>query len=182
MFFKFLLTVVTAVSLCSCQQAEVNVEFNKNIDFFQFKTFSWLSIEEQKNKNYTSLKEQSLGTLIQHILAERGLYLKEDKPDVLVAVNLIEKEKVHFTPRFTGRHHRGYWGWSSHWNYYEPDYYLESTLVVAVIDPKTKKALWEGSVVDWDYAGVSDEEMEQMIRALLENYPPANSEMYTPVQ
>jgi hypothetical protein len=179
MKFKFLLLSVVLSLLCSCRTAEVHVEYNEDVDFLNFKTFKWLNSTDSKDKEYTSLKEQRIGSIIQNVLAERGLHFSE-KADVLVAVNVVEKEKVYYSQNY----HRSpsVWGHYGHWGYHgswasEPEYYTESTLVIALVDPKDKKALWEGRVKDWHFDRLTKEEMLKLISAMLKHYPPIGGEI-----
>ena len=177
---KFIIILASVLCICSCQQAHVNVNYNKDVDFFKYKTYDWLSAAQQSNKQYTSLKEQQVRKVVLNVLSEKSLHRKAEKPDVLVAVHFVEKEKVHYSPRFS-HHYDCHWGFHSTWRHYEPDYFLETTLVIAFVDPKSKESLWEASVEDWSYTGASSEVIEKMIRALLENYPPTDTEAYVPV-
>ncbi len=179
MKIKLLLLCTAFTVLCSCNSARVNVEYNPEVDFFKFKTYQWFAAKDTNTKDYTSLKEQKISSVIRETLAEKGLHMAKTA-DVLVAVNLIEKEKVHYSRVRTGIHYPYYWGYHGYWDY-EPDYYTESTLIVAIVDPKSKKALWEGSVTDWNFDRISDEEMTKLIGELLKHYPPVLSDAYSEV-
>ena len=177
MIFKLILTAILAVSLCSCQNVQVDVEYNEDVDFFKYKTFQWLSVKDQKNKDYTSLKEQRIGNVIREVLADKGVHFSKEKADVYIAVNIIEQEKVYYTQNY---YHRR-WGYHGFWDY-EPEYYTESTLVIAFVEPETKRAVWEGSVTDWHFEKLKPEEMTKLIQEVLKEYPPTDTSAYESVK
>ena len=131
-----LLLVLFAV-LCSCQTVRVKVDYNDQVDFFDFKTYAWLNSSEKNDKGYVGMGEQSIKIMLQKSLDEKGLSeVAKDKADVLIAVNVIEKDKVYYSTHYIpGFYHYGRWGYNHHWM--DVDQYTESTIVLAFIDPKS---------------------------------------------
>lgn len=175
--FSFLLIALIGAS---CQTADVRIEYNKEVDFFKYRTFNWLPGKEVKDtKGFQSLKSQKVKNVIQSLLAEKGI-VQAEKADLLVAINVTEKEKVYYTSRnnFYGYRYWGYYGFRT----YEPEYYTVSTLFVALVEPDTKKAVWEGSVEDWQYSSMSNEKMEKLLRALFDKFPPVAENAYQEVK
>lgn len=175
--FSFLLIALIGAS---CQTADVRIEYNKEVDFFKYRTFNWLPGKEVKDtKGFQSLKSQKVKNVIQSLLAEKGI-VRAEKADLLVAINVTEKEKVYYTSRnnFYGYRYWGYYGFRT----YEPEYYTVSTLFVALVEPDTKKAVWEGSVEDWQYSSMSNEKMEKLLRALFDKFPPVSENAYQEVK
>jgi len=180
MNFKYFFLACLIASLFSCRTAHVHVEYNQEIDFFKFRTYNWLPKQSGKDKSFYSLKEQKIQSKIESLLSEKQLS-KNEKPDVLIAVNVTEKEKVHYSPRFgAGYYPSRYWGYHGFYRY-DVDEYTEYTIFVAVVDPKTKKALWEGSVKDWNYQGISDENLDKILKGILDKYPPISEDAYQEV-
>ena len=180
MKLKYFFLICLTASLFSCRTTNVHVEYNTEVDFFKFRTYNWLPKEKVSNKSYYSLKEQKIQVKIESLLSEKHLS-KSDKPDIFIAVNVTEKEKAHFSPRFGGGYypHR-HWGYHGFYNY-DVDEYTEYTIFVAVVDPKSKKALWEGSVKDWNYQGMTDETLDEILKGILAKYPPIAEDAYSEV-
>lgn len=177
---KVILTILVTAILASCRSIDVHVEYNNEVDFFKFRTFDWMPMSiANDSKNFQSLKNQSIKNSLKEILAEKNL-TRSDKADLLIAVNITEKEKVYYTSRnnFYGYYRWGYQGF----NTYEPEYYKVSTLFIAMVDPATKKAVWEGTVEDWQYESMSEEKRNRLLRALLEKYPPMATGAYQEVK
>ncbi len=180
MKLKYFALICLLASLFSCRTANVHVEYNTEVDFFKFRTYNWLPREKVSNKNFSSLKDQKIQSKIEALLSEKQLS-KSDKPDVFIAVNITEKEKAHISPRF-GAGYYPYRSWGYHGFYrYEVDEYTEYTIFIAVVDPKTKKALWDGSVKDWNYQGITDETLNEVLRGILDKYPPVAEDAYEEV-
>ncbi|MCM8527824.1 MAG: DUF4136 domain-containing protein [Lentisphaeraceae bacterium] len=176
---KFLVLAVLISSLFSCQSTPVKVEYNDSVDFFQFRTFNWLP-RSQAQKDYYTVKEQKIQEKVESLLQEKQL-TKSDKPDVQVAINVTEKEKVYYYPRHSFGHFYDHWGYSSFYRY-EPEYYTEYTIFIALVDPKTKKALWEGSARNWNFEKISDEKLDKLLSAILAKYPPIAENAYQDVK
>lgn len=165
---KLLLTsFISLFFFCSCRTAAIHVEYNEDVDFTRLKTFKWFDSLNNKSSDYTTLKEQRVSQLIKDVMEERGLLLAE-KADVLIAINVVEKEKVYTVP--SSHSYSTVWGYHGRWEY-EPHYYTESTLVIAFIDPQSKKSFWEGSIKDWHFERLSVLEMKKLIIELFKYYP-----------
>lgn len=175
----FLMICLTA-GLFSCRSVNVHVEYNSEVDFFKFKTYNWLPGKDPGSKSYLSLKEQKIQAKVGELLSEKHL-TRSDNPDVFIAVNITEKEKTHFNPRFgAGYYPSRYWGYHGFYSY-DVDEYTEYTIFVAVVDPKTRKALWEGSVKDWNYQRISEENLNEILKGILDKYPPIAEDAYQEV-
>ncbi len=137
---------------------------------------------ENNDQKFQNLSTQKLKTKIQDVLAEKSLSLNKTKPDLLVSVTLVERERVYHTPRHDYyRHHHRFWGYEGHMDY-RTEYYTESSILVALVEPDTKKSVWEGLIRDAHFTSLSDENLEKLVRALFENYPPTDSGEYEEVK
>ncbi|MCM8531363.1 MAG: DUF4136 domain-containing protein [Lentisphaeraceae bacterium] len=167
--------VVLAIftALCSCSTSRVKVNYNDEVDFLDFKTFAWLQPMKKDKKGYVSLGKQSVRKKINDALNLKGLQeVDAAKADVLVTMNVTKKEKIHYSsnPSFYHSHYRSRWGYSPYWN--EPEYYTESTFVLAFVDPKSKQALWEGYAKDSSFNDMNDTEVQKIVDAFFNYFPP----------
>ncbi len=175
LIFLFLFTFV------ACQSHRIIVDYNKEVDFYKYRTFNWLdSANDKDGDKFQDLANQKLKTKIQEVLAEKAITLNS-KPDMLVSISLVERERVYHTPRHDYYHHHRYWGYDG-FTSYRTEYYIESSILIALIEPGTKKSVWEGVIRDAHFTNISDETIEKMVRALFENFPPSDSEAYKEVK
>lgn len=170
---KNLFILVIFAALCSCSTSRVKVNYNDEIDFLDFKTFAWLEPMNKDKKGYISLGEQAVRKKISDSMNLKGLQkVESDKADILVAINVTQKEKIHYSssPAFYHSHYRSRWGYSPYW--YEPEYYTESTFILAFVNPKTKQALWEGYAKDSSFNEMSEAEVQKIVDAFFNYFPP----------
>jgi len=158
------------VLLFSCKTAEVHVEFNPSIDFNKYHSYKWL--KNDQIKPYQSLQDQHLIKSIEGELAEKGLSSVTGRSDLLLKLEQTSKEKQVLHRSFSSFHpayHSYYWGNSYD---YDVDVITEKTLLLVIIDAESRNSLWEGSISDWRYESKSQEELNKLIKALLERFPP----------
>lgn len=180
MKLRLTLLFFTTFTLFSCRTTQVKVDYNEDIDFFKFKTFNWLP-RSGVQKGYFTVKEQRISQKVESLLQEKQLS-KSDKPDLLIAINVTEKDKVYYYPRHSFGHYNDYhWGYSS-FHSYEPEVYTEYTIFIALVDPKTKKAVWEGSSKNSNFENISDEKLNEVLSAILSKYPPISENAYEEVK
>lgn len=127
-------------------------------DFSQYKTFGYFATLSTDNPQYQSLVSNFLKVAVAQELVVRGMDHDEENPDVRVNfyINTQDKIKSRSVPTTGG----GYYGYRD--PFYDPwggyggvgvsyetriDQYTEGTLNIDVVDSKTNKLVWEGSVV-----------------------------------
>lgn len=158
--------------LCSCQSVRVNVNYNDQVDFFDFENYAWLEAPQKNDKGYVSMKDQTFQNMVDKTLVEKGFSKTDkDKADVLVALSITEKDKVYFSNIHPSYYTRGRYGYAHH-HWYEPEEYTESTIVLALIDPKSKKAVWEGRSRNTSFSSLSKANLQKIIDAFFNHYPP----------
>ena len=106
-------------------------------------------------------------------------YVLSDKPDFDVAYYASTKEKLDVTYWNYGYAYYPHWwgGWGPGFGSYQPTamQYTEGTVIVDVVDPRTKELLWRGQGV----AAVSDDEakyeqeLAKTVTAILGKFPQA---------
>jgi hypothetical protein len=178
---------VAGLLLVACSTIQVSEDFDRRAPFTTYKTFSWMPRPDKMPPNARAAIERSplLGKRIQEItaeiLADKGLTLAEQGPDILINYYVGFKERVDITG----------WGYfyGPRWGYYWPflgpydDYsYTEGTLVLDFVDAKTNELVWRGvadkALYDDYSAGpaahnFSDRELWKILSRMLDLYPPA---------
>lgn len=139
----------------ACLPAEVQTDFDPGIDFTRFKTYCFIKgLELEKNGLLKDPEvRERFKNLIAGVLDPRGLreVPRDEKYDLAVRywVALRDKQSVTLEPSpdfgWAG------WGgyppyWTGPWGWYYEEYvvrnYQEGTLIIDLIDPKTKELVW----------------------------------------
>jgi len=129
-----------------------------SVDFSQYKTFGYFSTLSTDNAQYQSLVSNFLKVAVAQELVVRGLDHDEENPDLRVNfyINTKDKIKTRSVPTAAGGDYDyrdpfydPWGGYSGMGVTYETrvDQYTEGTLNIDVVDSKTNKLVWEGSVV-----------------------------------
>ena len=155
--------LVAAAVLClaaaGCASGpEVRSEFDRNVDFTQYKTFGFVAPLGTDRTGYQSIVSQYLMAATEREMAARGVRLATTAPQLLVNFNAALDEKLRVTtvpgPSMGLGVGRGYYGYRgglySTWPMYRDETivtpYQEGTLNIDVVDAARKQMVWEGVV------------------------------------
>jgi hypothetical protein len=186
---KAILTVlaVSSLVLVGCATIQVSEDFDRRAPFTTYKTFDWMPAPAKMPENARAAIDRNplLGKRIQditdEILADKGLTLAKESPDILINYYVGFRERIDITGW-------GYWygpRWGYYWPYLGPydDYtYTQGTLVLDFVDAKTHELVWRGiadkALYDYYYAGpanrnFSDRELWRILTKILALYPPS---------
>jgi hypothetical protein len=126
-----------------------------NVDFSSLKTYGFFDQISTDKAGYQSLETNFLKVAVAQELDLRGLVYEPNNPDVEMNFYILTQEKVksRSVPTMGGGYYGYRGGFYDDFGYgggvaYETriDQYTEGTLTVDMIDPKTRKLLWEGTV------------------------------------
>ena len=154
----------------SCSSIKVNSDYDKNIDFTQFKTFAFYKNGIDKVE-ISDLDKKRILRSIDEAMTAKG-FTKNETPDLLVNIFTKEREQVDVN-RFN-------YGWGYGWNPYmwggntSVSRYTEGTLYIDLIDAKKKELIWQGEgegVLTKD-TNKKDEKIKEFVVKILEQYPP----------
>ncbi|MEX1667706.1 DUF4136 domain-containing protein [Zhongshania guokunii] len=191
------------VLLSACAGLPVSTDYALDYDFTAISTFAWLPVPASDSKD--KIKDASLDNdlvrervldAVDAELAAKGLILAADgmQPSVLVAYHLGKEDKVNFNSFGSWYTHFAYYpcyycdyqpgygrGYFGHGHFYDDDIwvrsYEESSLMIDIIDPVTKKLVWRGTSKRVMPSLTTPEERRQYIRetvaAVLAKFPPA---------
>jgi hypothetical protein len=157
----------TVLILAGCASGpKVRANFDKTVDFTQYKTFSFASPLGTDRAGYKTIVSQHLTAAVRAELEARGLKLVEASPQLLVNFNakLSEKLRTDTVPApATGMGYYGYrGGYYSAWPMYDSETivttYTEGTLNIDVVDIAKKQMIWEGVAV----GSVSEKDSENL--------------------
>jgi hypothetical protein len=157
-----LLFIPLVISFAACSHMEVNTARAPDANLAQYKTYSWVSKTDSKT---ASVVDQTVKLNVEEQLMNKGLFLaKGSKPDLLLSYS--SQEKNSFSRSLSPTE----WGWDQ-----EALYPIrEGTLKLQFIDPKTNRAVWEGTASDEiGRAGPTQKEVAIAVTEILKKYPSA---------
>ena len=149
---KFLgLSLVLIFTSGCASKPDLRSAYDDSVDFSQYNTYNWIEGAGPNSDGYQSLFSQYMVTAIDKEMQARG-YTLSDTPDLLVNfnANLQDKTKVTTSPSMYSGSYYGY-----RRGYYDPwmgygygtethvSQYTEGTFNIDLIDPKTKRLVWE---------------------------------------
>lgn len=170
-----ILPLLLLVVLSSCSSIKVNSDYDKKIDFAQYKTFAFYKNGIDKVE-ISDLDKKRILRSIDEVMTAKG-FTKNETPDLLVNIFTKEREQVDVSRFNSGW---GY-GWGYGWNPYvwggnntSISRYTEGTLYIDLIDAKKKELIWQGEgegVLTKD-TNKKDEKIKEFVSKILEQYPP----------
>jgi hypothetical protein len=148
------LVLAAALGIASPALAQkVYIDYDKTVDFTQYKTFQWTDESEASLKAVNPLMHDRVVTTIRTRLTQRGgLKEVQTNPDLYVTYHASAKEEVVLNTTSMG------YGYGPGW-YYDPYWaaagstttmstYTRGTLIVDLWDAKTKTMVFRGSATD----------------------------------
>lgn len=160
--------------LGSCSSVRVNSDFDKNVNFSQYKTYAFHKNGIDKVE-ISDLDKKRILRAIETELGKKGM-TKSENPDLLVTFFTKEREQVDVTQYNAGW---GY-GWGYGWNPYlwggrtYVSSSTEGTLYIDLIDAKKKELIWQG-MGSGDLTQVQakkDERINEFVAKILAQFPP----------
>ena len=153
------LFVVLIVTLSACSAN--HIEYDKQVDFKQYKTFAYYKKGIEALKIPTEKKKFVLKT-VSSVLKQKG-FSKSTQPDFIVNVftNLVDRVDVY--PGYYAP-----WGGRAYTQKSK-----EGNMYIDIVDVKTKKIVWSGNRYI-DLRGNDYRTFRKAISKLLNDYPPKN--------
>jgi hypothetical protein len=164
-----LLPVLAFFILASCSSVRVNSDYDKKVNFENYKTYAFLKSGVDKVE-ISDLDKKRILRSIDEVMSTKG-FTKDSNPDLLISIFTKEKERVDVYNSF------GFgWGWNPWWgmNYTNVSTTPEGVLFIDLIDAKTKELVWqgEGSGYLTKDTHKKDERIKTFVTKILEQYPP----------
>jgi len=152
---SLLVIVVLSLSACSANK----IEYDKNVDFNQYKTFAFYKKGIKALKIPADKKKFVLKT-VSSVLQEKG-FSKSSHPDFIVNVFTNLQDRVDVYPNYYSPWSRGYYAQKS----------KDGTIYIDIVDVKAKKLIWSGN----RYISLSGNDLRSFRKAiakLLNDFPP----------
>jgi hypothetical protein len=169
-FFSIILVFI----LVSCATVRVNSDYDKNVDFTQFKTYAFYKTGIDKVE-ISDLDKKRILRSIDEAMTAKG-FTKSETPDLLININTKAQTNVNINDYYAGYGYGwGYYGWNPYWGYGSSVYTsTEGVLTIDLIDAKKKELIWQGEGVGELTSDThkKDENVKDFVTKILVLYPP----------
>jgi hypothetical protein len=170
-----LLPLLLLFTLGSCSSIRVNSDFDKNVDFSQYKTYAFHKNGIDKVE-ISQLDKKRILRAIDAELSNKGM-TKSDNPDVLINIFTKEREKVSVNQFNAGWGYGWGWGWNPYmWGGQQniATSSTEGTLFIDLIDAKKQELIWQGEGVGYITQNRTDKEkrINEFVAKILTQFPP----------
>jgi hypothetical protein len=162
-----ILPVLLLFILASCASVHVNSDYDKRVEFSQFKTYAFLKSGIDKVE-ISDLDKKRILRSIDETMAAKG-FTKSDNPDLLINFFTKSTEEINVNQFGYG------FGWGPFWGGHTTAYTnTEGTLYIDLIDAKKKEMVWQGQGNGYltDDTEKKDEVIKDFVSKILAQYPP----------
>lgn len=167
-----LLPALIVTFLTSCSSIKVDQDYDKKVDFGQYKTYAYHKAGIDKVE-ISDLDKKRILRSIDEVMTGKG-FTKSETPDLLINFFTKEREQVDVTQFNAG------WGYGWGWNPYlwggrtSVNRYTEGTLTIDIIDAQKKELIWQGQGegVLTKKTTKKDENIKEFVLKILAQYPP----------
>ena len=163
---KHLLIALILFLLSSC--SSVKYDFQPNVDFSQYKSFSFVPMTKSK-----SLNRQRLEKSLIEGLSKKGLNFIQDasakKPaDIVIKPRYQVVTNERMVTAHGGMYHHSYYAGTDF-------YFVESQeryLVVEFVDTRKNEVVWQATSFGFNAITFSQEKFDKIIGEMILNFPP----------
>lgn len=159
--------------VASCASVRVNSDYDKNVDFTQYKTYAFFKNGIDKVE-ISDLDKKRILRSIDEEMTSKGL-TKSETPDLLVNINTKSEKNVNVNQFYAGYGYGWGFGWNPYWgNNTSISTSTEGILTIDLIDAKKKELIWqgEGSGTLTQDTNKKDENIKEFVSKILAQYPP----------
>lgn len=145
-----LLIVAGVITSCG-PSLKVNSDYDKSVNFSQYKTFSMYKSDNSQSA-ISQLNHDRIINAIRNEMTKKGFQETDNNPDVLVNTVTILESRVAVNSStnyygYGGAYRPYYWGggMGGSTTNYNVQHYKDGSLIIDVIDANTKKLVWQGT-------------------------------------
>ncbi|AXO80246.1 DUF4136 domain-containing protein [Olleya aquimaris] len=172
---KLLPIALIAIVLTSCSSVKVAADYDKAVDFNNYKTFAFFKSGIDKAE-ISDLDKRRILRAIEAELLAKG-YTKSENPDLLVSIFTKSNQRVDIYNNSWGA---GAWGWGGPrwgWGWNSGSNVTTSTqglLFVDLIDANKKELVWQGQGSGYLSKNMDkkEERIKEFVAKIMEKYPP----------
>ncbi len=176
---KLLPIAILALVITSCSSVRVAADYDRDVDFNQYKTFAFFKSGIDKAEISDLDKKRILRAIEAELLAKG--YTKSENPDMLISIFTKSTQRVDVYNNSWGFGAWGWgrpgWGWG--WNM-QPNVSTrtQGVLFVDLIDAKKKELVWQGQGTGYLSSNMNkkEERIKEFLAKIMEKYPPGSME------
>jgi len=157
--------------------AKVIFDFDPDADFSKYKTYGWLDRGDASEEQLPEHLRIRLRRVTEDVLAEKGLEPAPAPPQTDLFLTYLFSASQEFQVDYVPYSVYQPWGYG-YWGGYAGGYtsvraYDEGSLVLDIVDARTHKLIWTGTVTkEVRSVNPSGKQIEKTIAKLLKNFPP----------
>jgi hypothetical protein len=182
---KLFSVLFVAMLFASQLFAQVKADFDGEVDFTKYKTYTFMGWEKNSDQILNDLDKKRILDAFQHELTIRGMTQDDGSPDIGITLYIVVENKTSTTAYTNYNGGMGYgmgryggWGYggmgmgSSTTTYSENDY-LQGTTVIDFYDESTKKLVFQGvfSKKVTENPKKRDKTIPKNVKKLMAKYP-----------
>ncbi|MDO6761370.1 DUF4136 domain-containing protein [Tamlana sp. 2_MG-2023] len=176
---KIAAVLLFALTLTSCSSIQVAADYDKEVNFDNYKTFAFFKNGIDKAE-ISDLDKRRILRAIESELLKKG-FTKSEDPDLLISLFTKSNQRVDVYNNSWGY---GAWGWGGYgmgpgwgwgWNM-QPDVSTstEGQLYIDLIDADKKELVWQGMGTGYLTQNMEQKEarIQEFVAKIMEKYPP----------
>lgn len=174
-----LASVIGITQACSTSGLEFRADWDHEVDFSGYRTFAWLEREgEGPGLELPEHLDIRLRRVVDDVLTDKGFERAPVVPqaDLLLAYYAGVERSVRIeyeTPGWYGPYRYGYWP-GARWGTTSVREYATGTVVIDIVDRRTARLVWTGSVEGAvSRRNPSGERVQEVVERILREFPPA---------
>jgi hypothetical protein len=159
----------------ACSTTSVRFDYERGVDFSQFKTFDFYPVPESLVENPLVIKR--IGRAIIAEMESKGL-THDESADLLIAIHTDVKDKINVTSYGYGYapyYRYGYWG-GGHGGT-TVSQYEEGTLIIDIVDNNEDELIWRGEASKALPSNPTPQQIDgiidEVVTKIMANYPPS---------
>ena len=163
--YFFIILLLFGFVLMSCSSISVHTDYDQEANFSKYQTFKWMPNPGKRvsRVKQNSLLDKRIRRAVEHELEAKGYrFVQGGRTDALIVCHIGVRNKVDID-RY------GYWGRRVHVQRYK-----EGSIVLDIVDAKTKELIWRGVAQGTvHYLEGDPERVNEAVFKILEGYPPS---------
>ncbi len=167
---------LTVIAACG-SGISVRHDFDQTVEFRRYRRYAWLAQPSAQNAQdgmrVNTILDRRIKQAVNVQLLSRGMQLVDNNPDLYITYHTGVENQINVDNY--GYNYGGYWGGGGVSTYN----YKKGTLVLDLIDVRTKELVWRGSASKTLEEDPTPEKMSKTINEavekLLKEYPPKSS-------
>ena len=146
---KYILPILL-LFLYSCSSITVTADYDREVNFTAYKTFSMLKWRPENNRLVTEFDKRNIQSAVISEMKQRGYRYMEIGGELAISVFILLEDKTSYNSYTDYYGGYGYyygtpWGWGPGRTTVTQYNYTQGTMIFNVFDAKEKKLIWQGT-------------------------------------